>query len=81
MDIQYSKLAVKTISVMDFQTKQRIKKGIEGIPLGDIKTLQGYQGLYRLRIGKWRIIFSYPDEDTILIEKIGTRGDVYKGGL
>lgn len=66
---------------MDFQTKHRIKNGIEGIPSGDIKTLQGYQGLYRLRIGKWRIIFSYPDEDTILIEKIGTRGDVYKGGL
>lgn len=27
MNIQYSKLAVKTISVMDFQTKQRIKNG------------------------------------------------------
>ena len=81
MDIQYSKLAVKTISVMDFQTKQRIKKGIEGIPSGDIKSLQGYQGLYRLRIGKWRIVFSYPNEDTVLIEKIGARGDVYKGGL
>jgi len=66
---------------MDFQTKQRIKKGVEGIPSGDIKVLQGYQGLYRLRIGKWRIVFSYPDDNTILIEKIGTRGDVYKGGL
>lgn len=66
---------------MDFQTKQRLKNGIEGIPAGDIKKLQGYEGLYRLRIGKWRIVFSYSDEDTILIEKIGTRGDVYKGGL
>jgi len=67
--------------VVDFSTKQRIRKGIEGIPAGDIKTLQGYQGLYRLRVGKWRIVFSYPDNNTILIEKIATRGRVYKGGL
>ena len=30
---------------------------------------------------KIRIIFSYPDHDTVLIERIGNRGDVYKGGL
>lgn len=81
MNIQYTKAAVKAISTMDAQTKHRIRDGIEGIPGGDIKTLQGYQGLYRLRVGRWRIVFSYPDDDTVLIEKIAPRGDVYKGGL
>lgn len=81
MKIEYTKSAIKTISAMDSQTKQRIKQGIEGIPAGDIKPLQGYQGLYRLRVGKWRVVFSYHAKNTILIEKIASRGDVYKGGL
>lgn len=55
MNIQYTKAAVKVILAMDYTTKQRIKRGIESIPSGDIKILQGYKGLYRLRIGKWRI--------------------------
>lgn len=35
----------------------------------------------RMRVGGWRIVFSYPDKNTILIEKIAPRGDVYKGGF
>lgn len=78
MNIIYSKSSVKVINSMDKATKQRIKAGIEKIPEGDIKPLQGIPGTYRLRVGGWRILFSYPEGDTILIEKIGLRG-VYKG--
>lgn len=79
MDIEYSKRAVKAINSMNSQTKQRIRTAIEGIPTGDIKPLKGSKGSYRLRVGGWRIIFSYPEKDTILIEKIEPRGEVYKG--
>lgn len=79
MDIEYSKRAVKAINSMDSQTKQRMKTAIEGIPAGDIKPLKGSKGTYRLRVGGWRIIFSYPEKDTILIDKIEPRGEVYKG--
>lgn len=79
MEITYSKAAVKVINGMDRLTKQRIKAAIEKIPDGDIKPLQGSKGSYRLRVGGWRILFSYPEHDIILIEKIGPRGEVYKG--
>ena len=79
MDINYSKAAVKVINSMDRPTKQRIRAAIEKIPEGDIKPLQGTKGSYRLRVGSWRILFSYPAHDMILIEKIGPRGEVYKG--
>ena len=79
MNIQYARKAVKTINSMDRPTKARIKSAIDGIPAGDIKPLQGAAGSYRLRAGDWRIIFSYPDADTVLIEKIAPRGQVYKG--
>ena len=80
MKIEFSKAAVKYINNLDKPSKQRIKRGIEGIPGGDIKPLLGNAGLYRLRIGDWRIVFSYLDGNTVLIEKIGPRGGVYKGG-
>lgn len=79
MNITYSKQAVKAIEKMDRPTKQRIKAAVEGLPSGDVKPLQGSKGSYRLRVGDWRILFSYPEKDIILIEKIAPRGEVYKG--
>jgi len=73
----YSKQAVKSIGKINNPTKRRIKNGIEKLPDGDVKKLQGYENLYRLRVGDLRIIFSYADEDTILIEEVETRGSVY----
>ena len=78
MRIEYARAAVKVINSMDRPTKQRIKAGIEKLPQGDIKPYKGSPGTYRLRVGDWRILFSYPEEGTIPIEKIGPRGGVYK---
>ena len=80
MEIKYAKRAIKTLNQLDKNTKQRIREGINGIPLGDIKKLQGHKDLLRLRIGDWRVVFSYPDNNTILIERISPRGEIYKGG-
>lgn len=81
MNIIYSRAAIKTINGLDRSTKQRIRNAVERLPNGDVKPLSGSARLYRLRVGNWRIVFSYPDRDTALIEKIAPRGDVYKGGL
>lgn len=81
MEIRYSKAAVKAISGMDKATKQRIRSAVERLPQGDVKPLSGSVRLYRVRVGGWRVVFSYPDSDTVLIEKIAPRGGAYKGGL
>ena len=77
----YSKKSARAINGMDSPTKQRIKAGIEDIPNGDIKPLQGAPGTYRLRIGDWRILFSYADEskDRVKVKKVSPRGEAYKG--
>ena len=77
--ITYLKNAYKTLSVYDKDTRKRIIDAINGIPQGDIKKLQGenYPSLYRLRVGKYRIIY-HIEIDEILIVNIDTRGDVYK---
>ncbi|MDJ0766283.1 MAG: type II toxin-antitoxin system RelE/ParE family toxin [Myxococcota bacterium] len=46
----------------------------------NVKKLSGYEGLYRLRVGEYRVIFSIYDEDKIVIlMTVGPRGDVYGG--
>lgn len=76
----YSKSAKKYLDLCDKKTAKRIVEGILEIPLGDIKRLEGKNvpPLYRLRIGKYRIIYTYLEKDCIQIIKIDTRGDVYK---
>ena len=80
MKIKFYKQATKALKGMDKTTRSRVANGISGIPQGDIKRLQGHDELYRLRIGDWRIVFSYYDGETVLIEKITPRGGAYKGG-
>ena len=79
MTVFYAKDAVKSINRLDAPTRQRIRQAVNGIPRGDIKPLQGTSDTFRLRVGDWRILFSYPDDDTILVERVAPRGDVYKG--
>jgi len=79
MTIQFSKQAVKVISKMDSKLKKRLRKGIEDLPNGDVKLLQNYNPQsYRLRIGKYRIIYRQISESVIYIDKIDSRGDIYK---
>ena len=77
--IIYLKRAFKTLEDYDLNTRKRIIKAIERIPQGDIKKLQGekHPSLYRLRIGKYRIIYHIENEN-IVIAKIDSRGDIYK---
>jgi mRNA interferase RelE/StbE len=63
----------------------RIVDKIQGLteqpPKGDIKPLQGYDNQYRLRIGKYRVIYEYTknnDFKILLVNKIDSRGDIYK---
>lgn len=84
MRVQLSKKAAKVIDRMDRPTQQRIRVALEGLgkepPEGDIKLLTGKQGVHRLRVGGWRLLFSHSQDDTILIEKIAPRGQAYKEG-
>jgi mRNA interferase RelE/StbE len=43
------------------------------------KKILGYENLYRIRVGEWRIIYAIEDEQLIiLVLEIGPRGGVYR---
>lgn len=47
--------------------------------LPGIEKLTGYEGLFRLRVGDFRIIFEiHEDEVVILIVRIGDRKEIYR---
>lgn len=78
--IQFEKSAIKFLQKQDKPTQERLLKAINKLPSGtDIKKLQGYDNLYRKRVGNIRILYSIQEEVKIVnIENIDNRGDVYK---
>ncbi|MEM2553783.1 MAG: type II toxin-antitoxin system RelE/ParE family toxin [Nitrososphaerota archaeon] len=47
--------------------------------IGDVKPVKGLRGVFRRRIGDYRIIFTVDfEEDTIVIFRIGSREKVYE---
>jgi len=79
-NIQFEKAALKFLQKQDKPTKERLLRAISQLPDGtDIKKMQGYNNLYRTRVGNIRILYSIKETVKIInIENIDNRGDVYK---
>jgi len=84
--VEYSREAEKFIKKQDVHTEviEQLKKFLIKITGGnvniDLKKLVGnWDGYYRLRKGRLRIIFEVnKDERVLFVEKIDFRGEVYK---
>lgn len=78
--ITFEKAAAKFLRKQNRSTQERLLKAINKLPNGtDIKRLQGYDNLYRTRVGNIRILYSIKESLRIVnIEDINNRGDIYK---
>lgn len=83
-NVRLSTRAYNYFKRTDKITQKRIAAAIEIICVNltngsNIKPLQGFVQKYRYRIGKMRVIYSVKTEERlIVVEVIGSRGDVYK---
>jgi mRNA interferase RelE/StbE len=80
MLILYSKSSLNCLENLEFKTRNRIVKGIDRLPAeGDINKMKEkkLKNLFRLRVGKYRIIYQAEKEQLKVID-IDTRGDIYK---
>lgn len=77
--VVFHKKAKKFVDGLPKQEKTRIVTAIEQLPhIGDIKKLQGHSALYRLRVGKYRIIYTVDNNILVIyIIDIGNRGEIY----
>lgn len=47
--------------------------------VGDVVKLTGQRGLYRLRVGDWRVIFAYEDDGLVVLAlRVLNRRDAYR---
>ena len=81
MDVYLTNTAVKQYRRLNEPTLSRITDAIEGLekepPEGDIKELTDNPGVFRLRVGAYRILYTVQD-NYIDIFKIARRGQSYK---
>ncbi len=78
--IVIEKPALKFLLKQQLSQRERILRAINRLPQeGDIKPMAGYQNLYRLRVGDYRVLYSIENDVLIVrVLQIGNRGDVYK---
>jgi mRNA interferase RelE/StbE len=80
--IRYEKAALKYLQKLDQKTAARIVKAIRlfaDTGEGDVKFLTGRPNHSRLRVGSYRVIFTYENGQLVIVVlNIGPRGDVYK---
>jgi len=79
-EVEFSRNAVKNYKKLPGNYKTLVDLAIlrlsEGLPV-DLKPIVGEENTFRIRVGKYRLLFELTGR-TILIVKIGSRGDVYK---
>ena len=78
-----SKKALKELRDIPGHERELIKDRISKLaffPLArlDVQKLRGYDAVYRLRVGDYRVIFEYDKENRLIkILKVGKRENVY----
>ncbi len=78
--INIKKKAQKFIDKQNEKQQKRIYKAIYKLPyIGDIKKMRDRENTYRLRVGEYRIIFEWIDNEIIInVTDANNRGDIYK---
>lgn len=80
--IEFSREALRALQRMDRATARRILAKIDQLATApealanNIKRLAGNDGLMRLRVGDWRVV--YRDGRVLAIIRIASRGSVYE---
>lgn len=78
--IVIEKRAEKFIRRQTKENQTRLLRAIYGLPFsGNIKPMAGKKGLYRLRVGDFRVLYTVEQEIvTVRVLDAGNRGDIYK---
>lgn len=73
------KKAKKFIDGLPSNERRRVVAAIEQLPNGeDIKKLKGHSGMFRLRVGEYRIIYTVDNGELIVyVIDAGNRGQIY----
>ncbi len=82
-EVQISRTAERQLARLERATRQRVATAMMGLaqdprPRG-CRKLQGYEDVYRIRVGRYRLLYSVSDNTVVVvILKVGHRRNVYR---
>ena len=70
-------------AIRDVRLRGRIVRALQGLEIdprpSGAKPLVGHAGVWRVRVGDWRIAYAVRDEVLlVLVVAVGTRGEIYE---
>lgn len=84
LQVEYSRDAVRTLLRIDRATARRIRAKVDQLATdpaalaNNVTALNGGDGLMRLRVGDWRVIYT-ADLVVLLVVRVAPRGSAYEG--
>ena len=85
LQVEYSRDAVRILLRIDRATATRIRAKVGRLATdpaslaNNVTALKGGDGLMRLRVGDWRVIYT-ADLVVLLVVRVAPRGSAYEGG-
>ena len=73
--------AIEALARRDARLAQRIRQRVETFATsgqGDVQKLAGTANEWRLRVGDWRVIFTFDPPGSITVLAVAPRRDVYR---
>ena len=81
-EVEWSPASSDDLERLDRRTQERIRQAVYRLAetnQGDVQRLHGREREWRLRVGQWRIRFSFDDEKgSILIFRVLPRSSAYR---
>jgi mRNA interferase RelE/StbE len=81
--VVFTRRALRDLSALPQNDRARLAKRIDGLandprPHG-AKKLEDLEGLYRLRVGDYRVLYTIEDQVvTVTVVRVGHRRDIYR---
>jgi mRNA interferase RelE/StbE len=80
--VRWEPSALKELRSLPGDVARRIGRGVDRYARtgqGDVRKLEGDAGLYRLRIGDYRVIFEFEAGHLVIVVlRLGNRRDIYR---
>ena len=81
--VRWQPSALRDLRALPIQLARRIGSSIDRYAetgIGDVRKLEAEQGLYRLRVGDYRVIFEFEDGQLVVVVlRVRNRRDAYRG--
>jgi mRNA interferase RelE/StbE len=83
-EVEWADDSERDLRRLDRRTRERIRQAVYRLATdgyGDVKKLQGRPGEWRLRVGDWRVLFTFEEDRdpvTLLVLRVLPRGRAYR---